>query len=156
ETDGGSIPARTLFWAAGITAPDVVRELPVKHAPNGALIVDNFLRIPGYSNVYIIGDVAWAYDAVSGSPVPPPAQASDRQGKYVGKTIAMQSAGRTIKPYRYIPLGHLALLGRHTAVAEVGPVIFTGLPAWLFWHMAYLALNPSWNKRMRLVVDWLV
>jgi len=156
ETNAGSIPARTLFWAAGITAPDVVRQLPVKHAPNGAIFVDDFLRIPEYSNVYVIGDVAWAYDSASGSPVPPTAQASDQQGKYVGKTIAMQYAGRTAKPYCYVPLGHLALLGRHTAVARVRAVTFTGLPAWVFWHIVYLGLNPSWSKRVRLVVDWLL
>jgi NADH dehydrogenase len=155
-TSKGSIPSRTLFWAAGITAPEVVRRLPVRHAPNGAIIVDNFLHIPGYPNVYVIGDVAWAYDSASGSPVPPTAQASDRQGKYVGKTIAIQYAGRVAEPYRYVTLGHLALLGRHTAVAKVGLITFTGLPGWVFWHVAYLLLNPSWNKRIRLVVDWLL
>jgi NADH dehydrogenase len=156
ETSVGSIPARTLFWAAGITAPEVIRELSVKHAPNGAIIVDNFLRIPGYSNVYVIGDVAWAYDSASGSPIPPTAQASYRQGEYVGKAIAMQYAGSAAEPYQYVTLGHLALLGRHTAVAKVGPITFTGLPAWVFWHVAYLSLNPSWSKRIRLVVDWLL
>jgi NADH:ubiquinone reductase (H+-translocating) len=156
ETSVGSIPARTLFWAAGITAPDVVSQLPVKHARNGAIIVDNFLRIPGYPNVYVIGDVAWAYDPASGSPVPPTAQAAHRQGIYVGKTIAKQHAESVAQPYRYVMLGHLALLGRHTAVAKVGPITFTGLTAWVFWHVAYLSLNPSWNKRIRLVVDWLL
>jgi NADH dehydrogenase len=156
ETDRGSIPARTLFWAAGIAAPEVVRQLPVQHAPNGAIIVDNFLRIPGYPNVYAIGDVAWAYDSASGSPVPPTAQASYRQGEYVGKTIAMQHADSSAEPYRYVTLGHLALLGRRTAVARVGSLTFTGLPAWIFWHVAYLLLNPSWDKRIRLVIDWLL
>jgi len=154
ETSVGSIPARTLFWAAGITAPEVVRELPVNHAPNGAIIVDNFLRIPEYPNVYVVGDVAWAYDSASGFPVPPTAQASHQQGAYVGKTIAMLYAGSAAEPYRYVTLGHLALLGRHTAVAKIGWIRFTGLPAWVFWHVAYLSLNPSWNKRIRLVVDW--
>lgn len=32
QTSRGAIPARTLFWAAGITAPSVVRDLPVEHA----------------------------------------------------------------------------------------------------------------------------
>jgi NADH dehydrogenase len=156
KTDKGSIPARTLFWAAGITAPEVVRQLPVKHAPNGAILVDDFLRIPGYSHVYVIGDTAWAYDAVSGSPVAPTAQAAHQQGDYVGKAIAMQYSGGRAEPYRYVTLGHLALLGRHTGVAKVGPIALTGLPAWLFWHLAYLSLNPSWNKRIRLVIDWLL
>jgi NADH dehydrogenase len=156
ETNAGSIPARTLFWAAGISAPEVVRELPVKHAPNGAILVDNFLRIPGYPNVYVIGDSAWAYDSVSSSPVAPTAQAARQEGNYVGKTIASQYAGSFVPPYQYVTLGHLALLGRHTGVVRVGPITFTGLLAWVFWHMVYLVRNPSWSRRIRLLIDWLL
>lgn len=156
ETSSGVIPARTLFWAAGTTAPDVVRQLPVQHARNGAVIVDDHLRIPGYPHVYVIGDSAWAYDSTTGAPVPPTAQASRLQGYYVGKAIATEYARRPARPYRYMTLGHLALLGRYTGVAEVGPITFGGLPAWILWHLAYLLRNPSWAKRIRLVVDWLL
>lgn len=40
-------------------------------------------------------------------------------------------------------------------VAKLGPFSFEGPAAWLLWHLAYLQRNPSWNKRIRLVVDWL-
>ncbi len=156
ETSAGVIPARTLFWAAGITAPDVVRQLPVQHARNGAVIVDDHLRIPGYPEVYVIGDSAWAYDSTTNAPVPPTAQAARQQGYYVGKAISTEYASRPALPYRYTPLGHLALLGHYTGVAEVGPITFGGLPAWILWHLAYLLRNPSWAKRIRLVVDWLL
>jgi len=156
ETSSEVIPARTLFWAAGTTAPDVVRRLPVLHARNDAVIVDDHLRIPSYPDVYVIGDSAWAYDSITRAPVPPTAQAARQQGYYVGKAIAMEYAGRPAPPYRYTTLGHLALLGHHTGVAEVGPIAFTGLPAWISWHLAYLQRNPSWDKRVRLVVDWLL
>ncbi len=156
ETSAGIIPARTLFWAAGITAPELVRQLPVQHAGNGAILVDEHLRIPEYPEVYVIGDCAWAYDSATKAPVPPTAQAARQQGYYVGKAIATQYASRQARPYRYTPLGHLALLGHYTGVAEIGPITLGGLPAWIFWHLAYLQRNPSWSKRIRLVVDWLL
>lgn len=155
ETTVGVIPARTFFWAAGITAPEVVSNLPVKHARNGAVMVDNYLRIPDYPDVYVIGDSAWAYDSTTGDPVPATAQASRQQGHYVGTAIAMEHAGVSAHPYRYSTLGHLALLGRKTGVAEIGRSTLTGVPAWLLWHLAYLLRIPSWNKRIRLVGDWL-
>ena len=74
----------------------------------------------------------------------------------MGKAIATEYAGRSAQPYRYTTLGHLALLGRYTGVAELGPITFTGLPAWIFWHLVYLQRNPSWTKRIRLVIDWLL
>jgi NADH dehydrogenase len=156
ETDKGSIPARTLFWAAGITAADLVHQLPVQHAHNGAIIVDHHLRIPEHPEVYVIGDSSWAFDSITHSPVPPTAQAAHQQGDYVGSAIAMELAGGSVPPYRYTPLGHLALLGHSTGVARVGPITVTGFPAWLLWHLAYLVRNPSWNRRIRLVIDWLL
>lgn len=156
ETSAGVIPARTIFWAAGISAPDVVRQLPVQHASNGAIMVDDHLRIPGHPEVCVIGDVAWAYDSTTGAPVPATAQAARQQGYYVGEVIAAEYAKRPANPYRYAPLGHLALLGHYTGVAEVGPLTFDGLPAFFLWHLVYLLRNPSWTRRIRLVVDWML
>ncbi len=155
ETSAGTIPARTFFRAAGIAASDVVRQVPAHHAPNGAIIVDDHLRIANHPEVYVIGDIAWAYDS-TGAPVPATAQAARLQGNYVGKTIAAQYAQKPTFPYRYTTLGHLALLGRNTGVAEMGPLTFDGPLAFLLWHLAYLLRNPSWTKRIRLVVDRLL
>ena len=154
ETNKGIIAARTLFWAAGIQPAEVVRELPVQHAHNGAIMVDDYLRIPGHPEVYVIGDSSWAYDSMTRAPVAATAQAARQQGFYVGQTIAREYAKRPTPPYRYNPLGHLALLGHYVAVAEIGPFTFGGFPAFLLWHLAYLERNPSWRKRIRLVVDW--
>jgi NADH dehydrogenase len=156
ETNAEVIPARTLFWAAGTTAPDVVRQLPVQHAGNGAIIVDDHLRIPEYPNVYVVGDVTWAHDSMTMAPVPGTAQAARQQGNYVGEAIAAEYAKRPAMPYRYTTLGHLALLGHNTGVAELGPLTFDGILAWILWHLVYLMRIPSWTKRIRLVVDWVL
>lgn len=153
-TSAGEIPARTMFWAAGIVAPPVVRELSIAHAGNGAAIVDDCLRVPGHPEVFVIGDSAWAFDAVTRAPVPPTGQAAQHQGKYVAQAIAARLAGREVPVFRYKPLGHLALLGHRTGVAEIGPLVFTGWPAWFLWHVTYLIRMPSWRNRVRLVIDW--
>lgn len=156
ETSAGELPARTLFWAAGVTAPDIIRQLPVQHANNGSIMVDNYLRIPEYPNVYVIGDSSWAYDSVTRDAVPATAQAARQQGNYVGQAIASEYAKKPAAAYRYMTLGHLALLGHYTGVAQLGPLTFSGLAAWMLWHLTYLMRNPSWTKRLRLVVDWLL
>nr|MBA2364012.1 NAD(P)/FAD-dependent oxidoreductase [Chloroflexia bacterium] len=53
-------------------------------------------------------------------------------------------------------LGHLVLLGRHAGVAHIGPLTFTGLPAWLLWHAYYLSHIPSWRNRIFLLTGWLL
>lgn len=155
-TSAGEIPAHTLFWAAGIAPPPVVRELPVEHARNGALVVDDRLRLPTHHDVFVVGDAAWAYDAVTRAPVPPTAQAAQYEGRYVAVAIAARLAGGEAAPFHFTPKGHLALLGHRTGVAQVGPLMFTGWPAWLLWHGYYLAQIPSWRNRLHLVTDLLL
>ncbi len=177
RTSNGVIPARTIFWAAGITAPRVVRDIPgIEHARNGSLIVDDHMRLPSHPQVYAIGDSSWGYDAETGEPLPPTAQAAEQQGAYVARCIVAQLQGRDMPPYSFSPRGHLVLLGRGAGVAQLGPVTLsarppflivgrqkglrvgpfqvTGLPAWLLWHGYYLSHIPRWRNRIYLLVDW--
>lgn len=84
------------------------------------------------------------------------AQAAHQEGEYVARTIVLEYAKKPSPPYHYTEIGHLALLGHYTGVARLGPFSLRGRAAWLLWHLAYLQRNPSWNKRIRLVLDWLV
>jgi NADH dehydrogenase FAD-containing subunit len=155
-TSRGEIPARTLFWAAGISAPQVVGALPVEHARNGSVLVDETLRVPGRPDVFVVGDSAWAYDGVTGDPTPPTAQAAEHMGAYAAEAIAALIAGREPEPFRFRTRGRLALLGHRTGVAEVLDRAFDGIPAWLLWHAYYLGKIPSWRNRLRLLVTWLL
>lgn len=156
RTSAGDIPARTVFWAAGISAPPVIRSLPVEHAPNGALMTDQHLRLPGHPEVYVVGDSAWAFDSLTNAPLPPTAQAAEHMGAYVARDIVDSAANRPTPSFRFRPRGHLALLGRRTGVGRVGQVTLTGLPAWLLWHAYYLSHLPSWRNRIQIGVDLLL
>ena len=154
-TSQGSIPTHTVFWAAGTTAPDVVRALPLEHARNGALTVDRQLHPRGHEEIYVVGDAAWIDDPAAGGPVPPTAQAAEQEGRYIAEAIAAGLTGAPRPgPVRFSSKGHFTLLGDHTAVSEVGPLVLTGLPAWLLWHGYYLSHIPAWRNRLHLATDW--
>ncbi len=157
-TNHCTIGSRTLFWAAGISAVPVVQNLPIEHARNGAIIVDDHLRVKDYPEVFAIGDSAWAFNADNGTGVPPTAQAAQSQGRYVADLILRRievDLSPTV-PYSFKTRGRLALLGRQTGVAEVGGHIVTGFPAWLLWHGYYIMSIPSWRNRVRLVGDLII
>jgi NADH dehydrogenase len=156
HTSLGDIPSHTLFWAAGISAPPVVREVEAEHAKNGALLVDDHLRVKDHPDVYAVGDSAWAFDAETGAPAPPTAQAAEHQGKYVADSIASELGGEPAQRFRFSPLGHLSLLGKRTGVAQIGPLVFSGLPAWFIWHGYYILHIPSWRNRIRIGADLLL
>jgi len=151
-TSRGAVPARTIVWATGVRAPDVVRRLPGRHAVNGAVLVDSYLRLPGYPDVYVIGDAAAIYGRADAL-VPATAQAAEGEGRYAAMVIARALAGYEIRPYRYTTRGHLTLLGRRNGLAEVGPATIAGLPAWLLWHGYYLSRLPAGRRRASLATD---
>jgi NADH dehydrogenase len=155
KTSQGDIPAHTFFWAAGISAPSLITGLAVKQARNGAIIVNDYLQIPGHEEVFVVGDIAWAYDATNKEGIPPTAQAAEHEGAYVGEALAGLLKGKKdLVPFVFKPRGHLALLGRRTGVAQVGPYVFTGMAAWALWHSYYLSHIPSWRSRLQLLVNW--
>lgn len=155
QTSQGDIPARTLFWAAGITAPPIVKSITaLEHAKNGSVLVDEYLRAKGHPEVFVVGDAAWAFDGITSDPIPPTAQAAEHEGRYIGNAIVDQLQGIKTQPFRFKPLGHLSLLGAGTGVAQVGSRVVTGFPAWVMWHGYYLSHIPSWRNRIRLSIDW--
>jgi NADH dehydrogenase len=157
QTSKGEIPSRSFFWAAGITAPPVVQNLPVPHAHNGSVLVDEHFRIPGHPEVYVIGDGAWAFDGLTKDPLPPTAQAAEHEGAFVAKAIVAEISGQPdLAPFHFKPKGHLALLGNFTGVGQVGGFVLRGFPAWLLWHAYYLLRIPTWRNRLQLLSDWLL
>jgi NADH:ubiquinone reductase (H+-translocating) len=151
-----SIPARTAYWAAGVAPPELVREIDADHAKNGALLVDEHLRVRGRSNVYAIGDNAWAVDCVDGQAVPALAQAAEHEAEYVAEAMVAELRRTPLKPFRFKKLGQMTLLGNYDAVAEIGPVTFTGPLAWLMWHAYYASRIGSWRTRTYLVTGWVL
>jgi NADH dehydrogenase len=153
RTSQGDIRTHTFFWAAGIAAPAVVRGIPVPHARNGAILVDERLRVRDHEHIYVVGDAAWATDAANPNGVPPTAQAAEHEGAYVAGAIAAQLAGETPPPFEFKPRGHLALLGRGTGVAQIGKYNITGFLAWFLWHGYYLTHIGTVRNRTRMIAD---
>jgi NADH dehydrogenase len=155
-TSQGEIPSRTVFWAAGIAPSPVLRGLPVEHTKGGVLVVDDHLRLAGHPEVCVVGDNAWIVDA-DGRPLPPTAQAAEHAGDYAGRVIAAAIRGDpSPEPFRFRPLGHLSLLGPGQALAQVGPLRFSGFLAWLSWHFYYLYRIPSLKRKVDLSTSWLL
>jgi NADH:ubiquinone reductase (H+-translocating) len=55
---GKRIPSATVLWTAGLAASPVVKTLGVPTDRAGRLPVDPFLRVPGASGVFAVGDAA--------------------------------------------------------------------------------------------------
>jgi NADH dehydrogenase len=155
---GERIPARTLCWTAGVKPPAVVRELGLPLTEHGRIETDSQLRVPGFDNVWAVGDAAAVPDpAKKGkAPCPPTAQHALRQGKVAADNVAAALGNGRMRKFRYKTLGVFVDLGRKEAVATMVGVRLRGFPAWFAARTYHLALMPGVGRRARLMVDWTV
>ncbi len=150
---GEILPAGTVVWAAGVAAPEQWESL-ARTGPGRRLVVDEFLRVPGVPDVWVVGDTA-AFSEDGGPPLPMVAPVAMQQGRHVVRNIAALVSGRLLEPFRYVDKGQMATIGRRRAVAETPQGIrLHGTPAWLAWlalHVAYLA---GGRNRVSVLADW--
>jgi NADH:quinone reductase (non-electrogenic) len=53
-------------------------------------------------------------------------------------------------------VGALCVIGHHTACAEIKGCRFSGLFAWCLWRGIYLSKLPGLERKVRVLVDWIV
>jgi NADH dehydrogenase len=157
ELGGGErIETRTLIWAGGVKPNTVAERLDCRHGRHGGIVVDECCRVPDHPGVWALGDCAEIPKGDSKKTYSPTAQNATREGALVARNIVATLRGEGPKPFRYRPVGELALVGRHAGVARVYGLNFSGLPAWLLWRAVYWAKMPSGVQRVRILLDWLL
>jgi NADH dehydrogenase len=153
------IPTRTVLWAAGNAASPLVAALGIPTDRAGRALVASDLSLPGYPNVFVVGDAAAAaLDAGiaegTGHYVPAVAPAANQMGAHAARMILRSLTGRPRVPFRYRDRGSLAVVGRGRAVAVFGHARLTGVLAfvtWLFLHLLYLA---GFRNRLAVLLQW--
>ena len=148
------IPTETFVWTAGASPSPILKELPIRHDSRGAVLVDGTLALPGYRNVWALGDCVSVPNTATGKVCPPTAQAATRQAALLAKNIRASLRGRRLKPFRFQSLGSLCVVGHHTACAEILDLKFSGLFAWLLWRGVYLTKLPGLERKVRVLTDW--
>lgn len=113
-------PAQLVVWAAGIKAPDFLKELGLPTTKSGQIEVGGDLAVKGYNYLYALGDCA-ACTGADGRLVPPRAQAAHQMADYLVETFVRQQQGRPPqdKPYVYRDYGSLVSFGQTTSVGSL-------------------------------------
>ena len=155
QLDGGEvIPARTLLWAAGVTAVELPAQLGLETAQGGRVAVDADLSVPGHPTVWVVGDLAAATDA-SGALLPQVAQPAIQGGRHVAEQILRRQAGLRTHPFVYRDKGSMATIGRHAAVADLPHGIhLRGTVGWFAWLFLHLVTLMGFRNRLSVLVNW--
>jgi len=116
---GEFIEADLMVWAAGIKAPDFMKDLGGLETNRiNQLVVNETLQTTRDENIYAIGDCA-SCALPGGGFVPPRAQSAHQMASRALENILAQMKGQTLKPYVYKDHGSLVSLSRFTTVGSL-------------------------------------
>jgi NADH dehydrogenase len=158
-SDGVKIPAKSLIWAAGITAK-VFEGMPAEWYGRGKrLLVDEHNKVIGSPNIYAIGDTC-LQTSQEEYPMghPQVAQVAIQQGTELAKNFQREAAGKSLQPFRYHDKGSMAIIGYANAVVDLPKpkLHLNGFIAWLAWLFIHLISLITYRNRARTFWNWTV
>jgi NADH dehydrogenase len=151
------IPCRTVIWAAGVQASPlgnaVAQATGAKLDRSGRIIVEADLTVPDHPEIFVIGDLA-NYSHQTGNPLPGTAPVAIQQGRYVAELIRSRLAGKPAPSFRYRDRGNMAIIGRASAVADLGKLKFSGFLAWLAWLFVHVMNLVEFENKVLVLIQW--
>ncbi len=153
------VPARTVIWAAGVHASELAAQLgeasgaEVDHAGRVTVCAD--LTLPGHPEVLALGDMVRVRDRHGAVlDLPGVAPVAIQQGAYAARAIKRRLHGQSQRPFRYLSKGNLATIGRGRAVAHLGLIRLSGLPAWFIWLGVHIWYLIGYQNRLVVMLRW--
>lgn len=138
---GEKISAQLVVWAAGIRAPEFLKDTELPTDKIGRVLVDEYLRVKSSENVFAIGDCC-ACEMADGTMVPPRAQSAHQMASIAYTNIVNDIRGSTMKPFVYKDFGSLISLSEFSTVGNLMGNLMRGtlfIEGWLA-RMFYLSL----------------
>jgi len=146
------IAARTILWAAGVAASPLGKQLGAEIDRAGRVRVSPDLSLPAHPEIFVAGDLASLEQ--DGKPVPGVAPAAKQMGAQAARNILARIAGRTTAPFHYTDFGALATIGRHSAIAQLPNLRFSGALAWWFWLVLHVYFLIGFRSRLIVLINW--
>jgi len=159
--DVQQVQARTIIWAAGVSASPLARALAEASGAEldraGRITVQPDLTLPGFPEVFAVGDMVRVSDGAGSTlHIPGVAPAALQEGSHAARTILRCLARRPATPFTYHDKGSLATIGRKGAVAQIHGAMLSGLLAWLAWLLVHLYFLMGLENRFIVFVRWTV
>ncbi len=148
------IECDVVLWATGVAASPVGKALGVETDKAGRVFVQPDLTIPGYKNIFVIGDMA-SIKQDNGEPVPGLSPAAMQMGNLTAANIVRDIKNEPRKDFHYVDKGTMATIGRSKAIADVKGWHFTGFIAWLMWLFLHVVFLIGFRNRIYVLLEWM-
>jgi len=159
---GEIIPAELVVWAAGVKAPDFLKDLDgLETNRTNQLVVKPTLQTTRDENIFALGDCAACPWLGKDANVPPRAQAAHQQASHMVKQIERLLRGKALRPYQYRDFGSLVSLGEYTTVGNLmgalvgGSLLIEGYVARLMYASLYKMHELALHGFTKVALDTL-
>jgi NADH:quinone reductase (non-electrogenic) len=146
------IEAHTVLWAAGVAASPLAKSLGVPLDRVGRVSAEPTLQVPGLPEIFVVGDVCALQQ--DGKLLPGVAQVAMQEGAHAARNILRAMKGEPLAAFRYRDYGTMAVIGRGSAVADIGPVETSGFLAWVFWLFLHIFWLIGFRNRLAVFSEW--
>lgn len=158
-SNGESIAAKSLIWAAGVSAK-MFDGLPKESYGRGKrMLTDEFNKVNGTPNIFAIGDTCiQASDPDFPNGHPQVAQVAIQQGLRLAKNFLALNENKKMTPFRYKDKGSMAIIGRNKAVVDIPKpkLHMNGFLAWLAWLFIHLLSLITYRNRVTTFYNWMI
>jgi len=149
------VAAATKIWAAGTGGSPLGAHLAAatgaKLDRSGRLQVEPDCSVPGYPEIFVVGDLMALDD------LPALAEVAMQSGSHAAHTIVRRVRGKTdTKPLHYRDLGTLAVISRFRAVAHIGPLQIGGFTGWVLWLVVHVTFLTGFKNRFAALARWTI
>jgi NADH:quinone reductase (non-electrogenic) len=161
---GRLIRSKAVIWTAGVIATGAGKWINAEVDKSGRIKVNPDLTVPGYSNIFAIGDTAYVVThsrnlfgirRKNAEALPGVAQPAIQGGRYVASVIHRRINGLPApRPFWYWDKGNLAVVGRIYAVADLNFLRFAGFFAWLLWAGVHIYFLIGFANRLVVMLRW--
>ncbi|ABE41383.1 NAD(P)/FAD-dependent oxidoreductase [Rhodopseudomonas palustris] len=118
--DGQIIPSELVVWAAGVRAPDFLKEIDGLETNRiNQLVVKPTLQTSRDDDVFALGDCAACAIPGYENNIPPRAQAAHQEAEFMLAQIGKRLAGEPLGEFQYRDFGSLVSLGKYSTVGSL-------------------------------------
>ena len=129
EDEVEEIQASTIVWAAGVRGSSVI-EASGFEAIRGRVKVTPDLRVPGYEEIFIVGDCTLIMNEETNRPYPPTAQIAMQQGQVIANNLVKLIRNQIdLESFVFDNKGNICSLGHDDAVGMIYGKKVTGKKA---------------------------
>ena len=155
ESKVDSIITKTLIWTAGVTPVNTIKRSMLK-TDRGKVIINDYLEVQDFPGVFAIGDCVLFLNPETKRPYPPTAQIAEAQAKTAAKNLTALIKNSEKEKFEYHSKGQMAIIGKRSGIATFLGMNISGFWAWLIWRNVYLSKIPTFDKQVRVFLDWTI